>query len=63
MGTPELGWLTTRKHTLIDTYTHRDTHTEAHLHNCDTMVYTKKYIFGLYLVSDTELLKLLEFPN
>ena len=30
---------------------------------CDTVIYDKKYVFGLCLISGTELPKALEFPK
>ena len=31
--------------------------------SCDTVIYNKKYIFGVHPLSGTELLKPLEFPT
>ena len=37
--------------------------TSAAFSFCDTVIYDKKYIFGLHLASGTELLEHLEFPK
>ena len=41
----------------------RDSWSHLMMIHCDVVIHTQKYVFGLILVSSTELLKPLEFPK